>query len=108
VGLGGRGMSQGRRAEASWVRGGQASGSGDELGVGWPGAGGQASGIWGHGDKGGGSGAEVGGSVEGGGDGAEVGGSVVGGGAEVGQPDGAKPNFTVIRVLHRRGFSPYT
>jgi hypothetical protein len=31
-----------------------------------------------------------------------------GGGAEVGQSDGAKQNFTVIRVLRQRGYSPYT
>jgi hypothetical protein len=57
---------------------------------------GRASGIWGCGMEGGGSGAEVGGGINGGGD------------AEVGQPDGAKPNFTMIRVLRRWGYSPYT
>jgi hypothetical protein len=41
-----------------------------------------------------------GGDVEGGG---VEGGRVEGGGAKVGQPDGAKPNFTVIRVSRRRG-----
>jgi hypothetical protein len=47
--------------------------------------------------------------VEGGGDGAEVGGGVEGGGdIEVGQPDGAKPNFTMIRVSCRWGYFPYT
>jgi hypothetical protein len=35
-------------------------------------------------------------------------GSIEGGDAEVGQPDSGKPNFTVIRVLRRRGYSPYT
>jgi hypothetical protein len=44
----------------------------------------------------------------GGGGGAEGGGGVEGGGAKVGQPDGAKQNFTVIRVSRRRGYSPYT
>jgi hypothetical protein len=43
-----------------------------------------------------------GGGLEGGGGGIE------GGGAKVGQPNGAKPNFTVIRVSRRRGYSPYT
>jgi hypothetical protein len=43
-----------------------------------------------------------GGGVEGGGGGIE------GGGVEVGQPDGAKQNFTVIRVLHWRDYSHYT
>jgi hypothetical protein len=59
-------------------------------GVGRPGAKGRASGIWGR-------------NVEGGGGGVEG-----GGGTEVGQPDGAKPNFTAIRVLRRWGYSPYT
>jgi hypothetical protein len=36
------------------------------------------------------------------------GGSVEGGGAEVGQPGGLKPNFTMIRVSRRQGYSPYT
>jgi hypothetical protein len=36
------------------------------------------------------------------------GGGVEGGGAEVGQPNGVKKNFTVIRVSRRRGYSPYT
>jgi hypothetical protein len=36
------------------------------------------------------------------------GGGIEGGSAEVGQPDGAKPNFTVIRVLRWRRYSPYT
>jgi hypothetical protein len=81
---------------------------GEESGVGRPGAGGRASGIWGRGVEGGGVGAEVGASVEGGGSGAEVGGGVEGGGVEVGQPDGTKPNFTAIRVSRRRGYSPYT
>jgi hypothetical protein len=49
---------------------------------------------------------EGGGGVEGGG--AEGGSGVEGGGAEVGQPDGAKENFTVIRVSCRRGYSSYT
>jgi hypothetical protein len=40
--------------------------------------------------------------------GIEGGGGVEGGGAEVGQPNDAKPNFTMIRVLRRRGYSPYT
>jgi hypothetical protein len=52
---------------------------------------------------------DLGCDVEGGGDGAEVGGDVEGGGgAEVGQPDGAKPNFTMIRVSCRWGYFPYT
>jgi hypothetical protein len=38
----------------------------------------------------------------------EVGGGGEGGNAEVGQPDGAKPNFTVIRVSRLWGYSPYT
>jgi hypothetical protein len=38
----------------------------------------------------------------------EVGGGGEGGDAEVGQPDGAKPNFTVIRVSRRQGYSPYS
>jgi hypothetical protein len=33
---------------------------------------------------------------------------IEGGGAEVGQPNGAKPNFTMIRVSCRWGYSPYT
>jgi hypothetical protein len=41
-------------------------------------------------------------------DGGVEGGGVEGGGAEIRQPDDTKPNFTVIRVLHRRGYSPYT
>jgi hypothetical protein len=41
-------------------------------------------------------------------DGGVEGGGVEGGGAEIGQPDDTKPNFTVIRVLRRRGYSPYT
>jgi hypothetical protein len=45
-----------------------------------------------------------GGDVEGGG---VEGGRVEGGGAKVGQPDGAKPNFTAIRVSRRRGYSLY-
>jgi hypothetical protein len=104
VGLGGRGTSPGQRAEASRARGGQASESGRRVGR--PGVGGQASGIWGRGIEGGGGGTEVGGGVEGGD--TEVGSGVEGGGAEVGQPDGTKPNFTVIRVSRRRGYSPYT
>jgi hypothetical protein len=117
-------------------------GQGEESGVGRPGAGGQASGIWGRGIEGGGSGVEVGsggtevgsgieggdteegggiegGSVEGGGgveggdNSAEVGGGIEGGGVEGGggevvQPDGAKQNFTMIRVSHGRGYSRYT
>jgi hypothetical protein len=47
------------------------------------------------------------GGVEGGG-GSGEGGGVEGGGTEVGQPDGKKPNFTVIRVSRRWGYSPYT
>jgi hypothetical protein len=83
----------------------------------------------GGGVKGGSRGTEVGGSIEGGGvegGGAEVGGSiersgaevgsdivggggaVKGGGTEVGQPDGTKPNFNVIRVSCQLGYSPYT
>jgi hypothetical protein len=42
------------------------------------------------------------------GDGIEGGCDVEGGDIEVGQPDDAKPNFTVIRVSRRRGYSPYT
>jgi hypothetical protein len=38
----------------------------------------------------------------------EGGGGVEGGDAEVGQPDGTKKFFTVIRVSRRRGYSPYT
>jgi hypothetical protein len=41
-------------------------------------------------------------------DGGVEGGGIEGGGVEVGQPDGAKQNFTVIRVSHRWGYSPYT
>jgi hypothetical protein len=37
-----------------------------------------------------------------------LGGGIEGGGAEVGQPDGAKSNFTAIRVSRRWGYSPYT
>jgi hypothetical protein len=40
-----------------------------------------------------------------------VGGVKGGGGVEggkIGQPDGAKPNFTAIRVSRRRGYSAYT
>jgi hypothetical protein len=48
-----------------------------------------------------------GGSFERGGGGIE-GGGVEGGGTAVGQPDGAKPNFTVIRVSRQQGYSPYT
>jgi hypothetical protein len=59
-------------------------GQGEDLGIGRLRAGGQASGIWGHGDKGGSSNTEVGGGVEGGGGGAEVGGGIEGGNAEVG------------------------
>jgi hypothetical protein len=66
--------------------------------------------------EGGGGGAKVGSGIEGGsvdGGGAKVGGGVEvggveGGGVEVGQPDSAKPNFTVIRVSRRQGYSPYT
>jgi hypothetical protein len=54
-----------------------------------------------------GGGTEGGGGIEGGGD-IKGGGGVEGGGVEVGQPDGAKKNFTVIRVSHLRGYSPYT
>jgi hypothetical protein len=72
-----------------------------------------------RGIEGGGGGAEVGGGVEGGGGSIEVGGGVKGGsveigggieggGAEVGQRDGVKSNFTMVRVSHRRGYSPYT
>jgi hypothetical protein len=56
----------------------------------------------------GGGGGTKGGGIEGGSAGAEVGSGIEGGGAEVGQPDGVKPNFTVIRVSRRRGYSPYT
>jgi hypothetical protein len=63
---------------------------GEESGVGRPGARGRASWIWGHG-------------MEGGDDGVEG-----AGGAEGGQPNGAKANFTAIRVSHRRGYSSYT
>jgi hypothetical protein len=63
-------------------------------------------GIWGCGVERGG--AEVSSGIEGGGGSAEVGGGVEGGDAEVEQPDGAKPNFTVIRVSCRWGYSPYT
>jgi hypothetical protein len=60
-------------------------------------------------EKGGSGGVEVGGDVEGGGGIIEGGGGVEGGGgAELGQPDGAKWNFTAIRVSRRRGYSPYT
>jgi hypothetical protein len=79
-------------------------GRGEESSVERPGARGWASGIWAH-DIDGGS-TEVGDGVEGG-DSVERGGIEVGG-AKVGQPDGAKPNFTAIRVLRRRGYSPYT
>jgi hypothetical protein len=98
-------MSRGRRAEASSAVVGR-RGQGNESGVRQSGTGGQASGIWGRGIEGGGGGTEVGGGVEGGD--TEVGSGVEGGGAEVGQPDGTKPNFTVIRVSRRRGYSPYT
>jgi hypothetical protein len=63
---------------------------GEESGVGRSGARGRASGIWGRDKEGGGGGIEGGGSVE------------------VGKPDGAKLNFTAIRVSCRRGYSPYT
>jgi hypothetical protein len=122
VGLGGRGTSRGWRAEASRAHGGRASGSGRRVGC--QATGRRASGIWGCGVEGGSGEAKVGGGVEGGGSGAEVGsgveggsaevgggvmgGGVEGGGAEVGQPDGAKLNFTTIRVSCRRGYSPYT
>jgi hypothetical protein len=69
---------------------------GEESGVRRPGARGRALGIWGHGMEGGGGGAEIGSGVEG------------AGGAKGGQPDGAKLNFTVIRVLRWRGYSSYT
>jgi hypothetical protein len=71
--------------------------------------------------EGGGGGAKVGSGIEGGsvdGGGAKVGGGVEVGGVEgggveggcveVGQSDSAKPNFTVIRVSRRQGYSPYT
>jgi hypothetical protein len=45
------------------------------------------------------------GGVEGGSPAYEEGG---GGGAEVGQPDDTKPRDSMIRVLRRRGYSPYT
>jgi hypothetical protein len=45
-------------------------------------------------------------SVEGGERGTEGGGGTEGG--KLGQSDGANQNFTVIRVSHRRGYSPYT
>jgi hypothetical protein len=57
-------------------------GHGEESGVGWPRAGGWASGIWGCDVKGGGvegGSAKVGDCVEGGGGGTEVGGGVEGG-----------------------------
>jgi hypothetical protein len=93
-------------------------GRGEESGVGRSGAGGRAAGNWGHNIEVGGGGAEVGsgvegGDIKGGGGSAEVGsgidkGNVDGGGAKVGHPDGAKPNFTTIRVLCWWGCSPYT
>jgi hypothetical protein len=69
---------------------------GEESGIGRPGARGRASGIWGRGVEGGGGSTEVGDGIEG------------GGGTEVGQPDGTKLNFTMIRVSCRWGYSPYT
>jgi hypothetical protein len=110
----------GRRAEASRARGGRTSGSERRV---------RRLAAWGPNIEGGGGNTEVGGSIEGGGvegGGANVGNGVEGGGgsaevgsgvevggveggsAEVGQPDGAKPNFTVIRVSRQRGYSPYT
>jgi hypothetical protein len=44
--------------------------------------------------------------IEGEGRGTEGGGGIEGG--KHGQPDGANQNFTVIRVLRRWGYSPYT
>jgi hypothetical protein len=77
--------SEGRGIEGAWWSGVGAKSrvSGGRE----PGAG--ASGIWGRGVEGGDG-------VEGGGD------------TELGQSDGVKPNFTVIRILCRWGYSPYT
>jgi hypothetical protein len=98
-GVEGTRWSEGRGVEGTWW-----------SGVGRPGARGRALGIWGRGVEGGGGGAELGSGVEGGGGGGtELGGGVEGGGGtEVGQPDGAKLNFTTIRVSRRWGYSPYT
>jgi hypothetical protein len=104
-------------AEGQGVEGARWSGIGVRVGAKSRASGGRelgaASGIWGRGAERGG--AEVSSGVEGGEGDAEVGGGGEGGGgsaevdgAEVGQPDGAKPNFTVIRVSRRRGYSPYT